>query len=91
MIVITISEKPQKDFKNNFGYKKEELNIRIHGSPQNHDIVNKKQTLNNLKLVKDIKTEIDLIQKQRDEKRWRNSLGYYYLNPEKFRFGLKDL
>lgn len=35
--------------------------------------------------------ESDLIEKKRAEKRWRRTLNYYYLHPEKFRFGIKDL
>ncbi|MFX0008746.1 MAG: hypothetical protein ACFE9R_00395 [Candidatus Hermodarchaeota archaeon] len=34
---------------------------------------------------------LDPIQKKRNEKIWKLSLGYYLLNPEKFEFGLKDL
>ena len=40
-------------------------------------------------IKKDI--ESDLIDKKRAEKRWRQTLNYYYLHPEKFRFGIKDL
>ncbi|MBY9012065.1 MAG: hypothetical protein KGD70_06800 [Candidatus Lokiarchaeota archaeon] len=35
--------------------------------------------------------ESDQVDKERSLKRWKKSEGYYYLNPEKFRFGLKDL
>ena len=35
--------------------------------------------------------EIEQIDKARLLKRWKNSEGYYYLNPEKFRFSLKNL
>ncbi|MFW9820198.1 MAG: hypothetical protein ACFFE5_11365 [Candidatus Thorarchaeota archaeon] len=79
---MTISERPR--------FSKEELNL-INKSPQNHELANKKQTINNLKLEEEIKPKIDMIQKQRDEKRWRKSLGCYYLNPEKFRFCLKKI
>ncbi|MFX0023297.1 MAG: hypothetical protein ACFE9S_13305 [Candidatus Hermodarchaeota archaeon] len=86
-MVITISEKLQKNYIRD---RKEELNLVKKRLP-NHEFASKKQPIANLKLVKEIKPEIDLIQKQRDKRRWRNSLGYYYLNPEKFKFGLRDL
>jgi len=35
--------------------------------------------------------EMEQIDKERLLKRWKNSEGYYYLNPEKFRFSLKNL
>ena len=34
---------------------------------------------------------IDLIEKKRGIKRWKESFSYYCFHPEKFRFGLKDL
>jgi len=34
---------------------------------------------------------VDPIQKRRDEKRWKKSMGYFLLNPEKFSFKIKDL
>jgi len=37
------------------------------------------------------KEGIDLIDKKRALKRWNQSFGYYSLNTEKFKFGLKDL
>jgi len=33
----------------------------------------------------------DLIEKKRAKKRWKQSNGYYWLHPENFRFGLKDI
>jgi len=87
VLVITISEKLQKNYIRD---RKEELNLLNKWLP-NHDFVSKKQPKNNLKLVKERKPEIDRIQKQRDEKRWRKSLGYYFLNPAKSKFGLRDL
>ncbi len=38
-----------------------------------------------------VKTEIDLIAKKRGLKRWKQSLGYYNLHPEKFKFRLRNL
>ena len=35
--------------------------------------------------------EIDPIQKKRDEKNWKKSLGYYALNPNKFKFKISNL
>ena len=35
--------------------------------------------------------ENTLIDKKRALKRWKQSFGYYSLNTEKFKFGLKDL
>jgi len=50
------------------------------------------------KLEKEVETKIiikkeplDPIDKEREEKRWKQSMGYYLLNPHKFKFGLKDL
>jgi hypothetical protein len=49
------------------------------------------------KLVREVETiviqrePLDAIDKQRAEKRWKQSIGYYQLNPHKFTFGLKDL
>ena len=37
------------------------------------------------------KEPLDPIDKQRAEKRWKQSMNYYLLNPQKFTFGLKDL
>jgi len=33
----------------------------------------------------------DPVQKQRNIKNWKQTMGYYLLHPEKFKFGLKDL
>lgn len=44
-----------------------------------------------VKLVTTIERVFDPIQKRRDEKRWKQTMGYYLLNPGKFKFGLKDL
>jgi len=49
------------------------------------------ETKEKVKLVTILKHEIDPTQKRRDEKGWKESLGYYLLNPKKLNFGLKDL
>ena len=38
-----------------------------------------------------IKKESGRIERKRLLKNWKESEGYYYLNPEKFRFSLKNL
>ncbi len=38
-----------------------------------------------------IKRESKQIEKKRMLKKWKESEGYYYLNPEKFQFSLKNL
>jgi hypothetical protein len=38
-----------------------------------------------------IKKEVDPRAKKRALKRWKQSYGYYYLYPEKFKFGLRNL
>ena len=37
------------------------------------------------------KEPLDPIDKEREEKRWKQSMNYYLLNPQKFTFRLKDL
>ncbi|MFX0141631.1 MAG: hypothetical protein ACFFDN_48790 [Candidatus Hodarchaeota archaeon] len=37
------------------------------------------------------KETVDPIDKERELKRWKQTMGFYLLNPHKFRFGLKDL
>jgi len=50
-----------------------------------------KELKKEVKIVATIERIFDPIQKRRDEKRWKQTMGYYLLNPEKFKFGLKDL
>ena len=38
-----------------------------------------------------LEPDSDPIQMKRNEKNWKQSVGYYLLHPEKFKFGLKDL
>jgi hypothetical protein len=38
-----------------------------------------------------VKEELEQVDKDRLLKRWKKSEGYYYLNPDKFKFGLKNL
>ena len=41
--------------------------------------------------IKSTEKQVDLIEKKRALKRWKQSFSYYCLHPEKFQFGLKDL
>ena len=41
--------------------------------------------------IKFVKIESNDIEKKRILKRWKQSEGYFYLHPDKFRFGFKDL
>ena len=50
-----------------------------------------KELKKEVKLVTTIERVFDPIQKRRDEKMWKQTMGYYLLHPEKFKFGLKDL
>ena len=38
-----------------------------------------------------LETDSDPIQMRRNVKNWKNSISYYLLHPEKFKFKLKDL
>ena len=38
-----------------------------------------------------LETDSDPVQMRRNEKQWKQTMGYYLLHPEKFRFGIKDL
>ena len=38
-----------------------------------------------------IKKESNEIEKKRIIRRWKKTEGYFYLHPDKFRFGFKDL
>lgn len=38
-----------------------------------------------------LETDSDPVQMKRNERNWKQSIGYYLLHPEKFKFGLKDL
>lgn len=38
-----------------------------------------------------LETDPDPVQMRRNIKKWKRSMGYYILHPEKFKFGLKDL
>ncbi|MFX0058326.1 MAG: hypothetical protein ACFE85_13365 [Candidatus Hodarchaeota archaeon] len=42
-------------------------------------------------IISDSELDLDIIDIEREQKRWRNSMGYYSLNPGKFNFGLRDL
>jgi len=51
----------------------------------------KEEAIKEVKKALKEEKEVDPIQKKRDEKNWKKSLGYYALNPRKFEFGLMDL
>jgi len=51
----------------------------------------KEEAVKEVKQLLEKKTDIDPIQKKRDEKNWIKSLGYYALNPRKFDFSTKNL
>lgn len=38
-----------------------------------------------------LETDSDSVQMRRNEKKWKQTMGYYLLHPEKFKFGIKDL
>ncbi len=40
--------------------------------------------------IKSKKKEIDLIEKKRALKRWKQTLNFYSLHPEKYKFGFKN-
>ena len=46
----------------------------------------KKETEEKVKQIPVKEKEVDLIQKRRDDKKWKNSLGYFLLNQEKHVF-----
>ncbi|MFX1320209.1 MAG: hypothetical protein ACFFAQ_01065 [Promethearchaeota archaeon] len=51
----------------------------------------KRDLINQLSQIYTIPDDLDIIDKRRALKRWEKSLDYYYLHPEKFKFGFKDL
>ena len=51
----------------------------------------KKEALKEFKQEFEAEKEVDPIQKKRDERNWKKSLGYYMLNPENFKFKISDL
>ena len=51
----------------------------------------KEEAVKEVKQLLEKKTDIDLIQKKRDERNWKKSLGYYALNPNKFDFKISNL
>jgi len=59
------------------------------------EFINLKETeeksIKEVKLLITVEEGVDPIQKQRDEKQWKKSMGYYSLNPEKFSFKIEDL
>ncbi len=51
----------------------------------------KEDAVKEIKKQLEKKKDIDLIQKKRDERNWKKSLGYYALNPNKFDFKISNL
>jgi len=51
----------------------------------------KEEAIKEVKQQLKMEEEIDPIQKKRDERNWKKSLGYYALNPNKFNFKLSNL
>ncbi|MBY9016705.1 MAG: hypothetical protein KGD68_13510 [Candidatus Lokiarchaeota archaeon] len=51
----------------------------------------KEEAVKEVKQLLEKKTDIDPIQKKRDERNWKKSLGYYALNPNKFDFKISNL
>jgi len=51
----------------------------------------KRESISQLIQIYTIPDDLDLIDKKRALKRWKKSLDYYYLHPEKFKIGFKDL
>lgn len=51
----------------------------------------KEEAIKEVKKALKEEKEVDPIQKKRDEKNWKKSLGYYALNPQKFDFSIKNL
>ncbi|MFX1326575.1 MAG: hypothetical protein ACFE91_00325 [Promethearchaeota archaeon] len=43
------------------------------------------------KQISSAKKEVDLIEQKRALKRWKQSISHYYLHPEKYKFGLRNL
>jgi len=38
-----------------------------------------------------LEMDSDPVQMRRNEKKWKQTMGYYLIHPEKFKFGIKDL
>ncbi|MBY9020545.1 MAG: hypothetical protein KGD67_05765 [Candidatus Lokiarchaeota archaeon] len=51
----------------------------------------KEDAVKEVKQALEKEKEIDPIQKKRDERNWKTSLGYYSLNPNKFDFKISNL
>ncbi|MFX1374609.1 MAG: hypothetical protein ACFFA0_02245 [Promethearchaeota archaeon] len=46
---------------------------------------------NEIFFCQSLETNLDPVQMQRNEKNWKQTVGFYHLHPEKFKFGLKHL
>jgi len=51
----------------------------------------KEDAVKEVKQILEKEKDIDPIQKKRDERNWKKSLGYYALNPNKFNFKISNL
>ena len=51
----------------------------------------KEDAVKEVKQMLEKEKDIDPIQKKRDERNWKKSLGYYALNPNKFTFKISNL
>ena len=51
----------------------------------------KEEAIKEVKQQLKMEEEIDPIQKKRDQRNWKKSLGYYALNPNKFKFKISNL
>ncbi|MFX1569234.1 MAG: hypothetical protein ACFFCV_12790 [Promethearchaeota archaeon] len=51
----------------------------------------KKKAKDELNFFTPLESDPDPIQMRRNVKRWKQSINYYLLHPEKFKFRLKDL
>ncbi len=67
----------------------EEIILTLKELPKYKTIEEVKEKKETEKVV--IKKEtVDPIDKKREIKRWKQTLGYYLLNPHKFKFGIRD-
>ena len=51
----------------------------------------KKEAEEKVKVISVEEKEVDPVQKKRNERKWKESEGYYLLNPKRNVFGFKDL
>jgi len=71
---------------------KKEISPVLKECPIYKDLDNKKERVKKeVDFFKTLETDSDPIQKRRNERKWKQTLGYYLLHPGKFKFGFKDL